>query len=141
MRSTISLGGSQIQLRSDITCRKANITEKRHPKMSFSWLPLPGSNQRPFAVPDIYLRATSTLAIYRPLHSPAPSLHPPLAAVRLGSVNAATRLLIRVSFARNQIEKRIKRKQSTKMELCFFLAPPVGLEPTTTRLTAACSTD
>ena len=32
-------------------------------------------------------------------------------------------------------------KKSCSFEQDFFLAPPVGLEPTTTRLTAACSAD
>ena len=27
------------------------------------------------------------------------------------------------------------------LQMLYFLAPPVGLEPTTTRLTAECSTD
>ncbi len=40
----------------------------------------------PFAVPDIYLRGINPLPICRPLHNPAPSLHLPPAALRLGSL-------------------------------------------------------
>ena len=34
-----------------------------------------------------------------------------------------------------------KAKQKVRKSVPFVLAPPVGLEPTTLRLTAACSTD
>ena len=90
----------------------------------------PDSNQRPFVVPDICFRGINPLYICRPLHSSAPSLHPPPAAVRLDSVNAATQLLIRVSFARIQIEKQ--KENRVHFVLCFFLVSHRRFEPRTT---------
>ena len=38
-------------------------------------------------------------------------------------------------------KRKTKEKADYRMVVCFSLAPPVGLEPTTLRLTAACSAD
>ena len=38
-------------------------------------------------------------------------------------------------------QRQISLKKALALCKCFFLAPPVGLEPTTLRLTAACSTN
>ena len=117
---------------SDVSQIQYNIYRtKLQEKLKYCLFYHSDSNQRPFVVPDICFRGINPLDICRPLPShcssvtprlwqstglsfttspplryPTPSLYPPPAAVRLGSVNAATRLLIRVSFARIQIEKQ-----------------------------------
>ena len=65
-----------------------------------------------------------------------PSLLLPPAALGHDAVNSL-RLFVQAAIDRIQFEKKIKTFKRTSL----FLAPPVGLEPTTPRLTAACSTD
>ena len=66
-------------------------------------------------------------------------LHPALRAVSRFSVNSRRSLRTRVVGLSQ--EKQTKEKADYRMVVCFSLAPPVGLEPTTLRLTAACSAD
>ena len=55
------------------------------------------------------------------------------------AVNSRMRLWKHRVVVQIQIEENNKRSRS--YDLLLLLAPPVGLEPTTLRLTAACSTD
>ena len=71
------------------------------------------------------------------------SLHPPPAALRLFAYRL--RSLSRRAYGDYPVasagdQQEAKRKHHPN-GWCFFLAPPVGLEPTTLRLTAACSAD
>ena len=65
------------------------------------------------------------------------SLYPPPAALGLVTVNSRHAAVNTEQI--QPFEKRKKRKHAFAYFL--FLAPTVGLEPTTLRLTAACSTD
>ena len=48
----------------------------------------------------------------------------------------------RISLHSNTTRRKANITEKSTCDCkCFFLAPPVGLEPTTLRLTAACSTD
>ena len=71
------------------------------------------------------------------------SLPPPPAALRLFAYRL--RPLSRRAYGDYPValvgnQQEAKRKHHP-FGWCFFLAPPVGLEPTTLRLTAACSAD
>ena len=93
-------------------------------------------------------------AAHRSVSGPASaSLHRPLGALSSGAVNSrpapfclfnrfcfiAPRRFLRLLTHR--VVCALQKKKRTGYPMRFFLAPPVGLEPTTLRLTAACSTD
>ena len=121
------------------------------------WLPLLGSNQRHCGRRNS--RCTSEFRAHpidscgardffacrrksRPLrpHRLASSATGGASALRLPTSPAqstSTRLLSAASAGDQQETKRKHHPNGW----CFFLAPPVGLEPTTLRLTAACSAD
>ena len=81
---------------------------------------------------------------YRPRKTRVPAVRsrclllPPAAAAR-SPVNS--RRSLRTRAVGLSQEKQTKEKADYRMVVCFSLAPPVGLEPTTLRLTAACSAD
>ena len=71
------------------------------------------------------------------------SLHPPPAALRLFAYRL--RPLSRRAYgdypAASAGDQQESKRKHHPFGWCFSLAPPVGLEPTTLRLTAACSAD
>ena len=66
-----------------------------------------------------------------------PSLLLPPAALGHDAVNSLAAVCTSCHWPNSIWKKKIKTFKRTSL----FLAPPVGLEPTTPRLTAACSTD
>ena len=66
-----------------------------------------------------------------------PSLLLPPAALGHDAVNSLSAVCTSCHWPNSIWKKKIKTFKRTSL----FLAPPVGLEPTTPRLTAACSTD
>ena len=78
----------------------------------------------------------------RPLrpHRLASSATGGASALRLPTSPAQSASIWQLSAASAGDQQESKRKHHP-FGWCFFLAPPVGLEPTTLRLTAACSTD
>ena len=85
-----------------------------------------------------FVRAKSYAPKFRPLRSSFCSLHLPPAAVANEPVNS--RATVNHSAERVQLGEPNKKTRPRKSVVCF-LAPQVGLEPTTLRLTAACSTN
>ena len=109
--------------------------------------------QSTLAVPGISLPGEATLLVgtsvffigtIRPRKMRVPAvrsrrLYLPQAAAARSPVNSRGMRLCAVEWF--EPRERTKEKADYRMVVCFSLAPPVGLEPTTLRLTAACSAD
>ena len=126
-----------------LCCRSYQGAETKRKRNRFTvpffWLPKLDSNQRParVAVPGICLRQCIAL----PSADRCPfdrSLFLAQRAVALSAVHSDAAVKQGLRYCSYQgAETKRKRNRFTVP----FLAPQVGLEPTTLRLTAACSTD